>query len=352
MMPSVPPELKPTIKRNLPLITFFSRTWILFIFMLLSNYLVLWQHHFGEMVQEGVIVNPGWTLFEKIGAVMYVPALGSAVFWFYLLMLHLFFRETLDKDAHNGTYITDWRALSSGDRMWMNVILRVGFFIGFCILFASAAKGAEPDQVARWSYATINPHWSIALDCNVAIFKRNMTRYEAITKMRTNGVPATIIFGLHQRESSGNFRCHPHEGSPLTGRTRYIPKGRLPLPDKPPFTFEQSAVDAYYVVDRLDKINWSDLQDALQGIESFNGLGYQNYHPDVPSPYLWNGLLINGKATRGKYTGDGRFDRTATDQQLGVAAILMRLKQAGYKCPWDAALYIPLPPTFDQNHKW
>ena len=74
----------------------------------------------------------------------------------------------------------------------------------------------------------------------------------------------------------------------------------------------------------------------MQGIESFNGLGYQKYHPDVPSPYVWNGLLINGKATRGKYTGDGRFDRTAVDQQLGVAAILMRMKEQGVILRWDA----------------
>lgn len=202
------------------------------------------------------------------------------------------------------------------------------------ILFSSQSKGAVPDQEARWKSATINPHYSISLDINVALFKRNMERYQKITAMKSNGVPPSIIFCLHQRESSGNFRCHPHEGSPLTGRTRYVPKGRLPSPD-PPYTFEQSAADAYYVVDRLDRVDWENTQAALQGIESFNGLGYQNYHPDVPSPYLWNGLLLNGRATRGKYTGDGKFDRMAVDQQLGVAAIILRMRESGIPAPWD-----------------
>jgi lysozyme family protein len=342
MLPIIPEDAKPTVlKSNIPIVTFFARTWMLFLFMLASNYAVLNQHEFGQVIEytkagTRVLVAPGHTLFEMLGAVLYVPALASVVMWVYLLMIHLFFRDTLDKDAHNGVYIADWRALNSADRMWMNVVLRVGFFIGFCILCASMAKGAVgsvPDQEARWQAARINPHYSIALDLDVALFKRNAARYQAITDLRANGVPASVLFCLHQRESSGNFRCHPHEGSPLTGRTRFVPKGRLPKVP-PPYTFEQSAEDAYYVVDRLDLVNWKSVQEALQGIESFNGLGYQKYHPTVPSPYVYNGLLINGKATRGKYTGDGKFDRTAVDQQLGCAAILLRMQEQGIKTPW------------------
>jgi lysozyme family protein len=193
------------------------------------------------------------------------------------------------------------------------------------ILCISPARGEVPDQETRWRAAKINPRSVIALDANIALYQKLTQRYRKIEAMRRNGVPAPIVFCLHQRESSGSFLCHPHEGSPLTHRTRYIPKGRLPYPD-PPYSFEQSAEDAYYVCDKLDKPNWCRLQDRLQAIESFNGLGYQKYHPDVPSPYLWSGTTIY---SRGKYTGDGRFDRAAIDKQLGVAAILKRMEQRG-----------------------
>lgn len=342
MKPTVPLSKQPWIASNIPFVTFFSRssTWLLTGFVLVSQWAIHWKRPLWWTQLPGLTDGtPGeWvpiTLYDWLGAFLTVPAFVGVLMWVWSFVIHLFFRGSIDKDTHDGTYIADWEKLTSFERSMLHVVIRVGFWIGLCILCSSMAKGAEPDQVARWTQATINPAWSIALDCNVAIFKHNLERYETITRMRPNGVPANIIFGLHQRESSGNFRCHPHEGSPLTGRTRYVPKGRLPLPAQPPFTFEQSAADAYYVVDRLDLVNWTNLQQALQGIESFNGLGYQKFHSDVPSPYLWNGLLINGRATRGKYTGDGKFDRYATDKQLGVAAILMRLRQAGYKCSWD-----------------
>lgn len=340
--PLVPLADRPRITRNIPLLAFFSRasTWYVVIFMLAAQWSIHWKHPLWWNQLPGLPDGtPGeWipvTLYDWLGAILYIPALCSVIFFVWMLALHLFFRQTIDKDTHDGTYLCDWSTLSSAERIRYTTWIRVGFFIGFCILCAGLAKGDVPDQKARWEASAINPSFSIALDLSVDQFKRNITRYETIARMRPNGVPATVIFCLHQRESSGNFRCHPHEGSPLTGRTRYVPKGRLPLPAQPPFSFEQSAADAYYVVDRLDLVSWNDVQAALQGIESFNGLGYQKFHPDVASPYVWNGLLIRGRATRGKYTGDGHFDRYAVDKQLGCAAMLMRLRLAGFRLPWD-----------------
>lgn len=346
-MPEVATIDKPILKHNIPLVTFISRYWMYLIFTVLANYAIL-SKHVWKWVQLPAARDgtPGdWvpmTTVDYCGALIYVPAMCSLVFMLFLLTRHLYFRATIDQDTHDGTYIADWRACSSFQRIAVTTAYTIGFLIAFAIIGASMARGADrstgsvPDQEARWQAARINPAFSIALDLDVALFQRNQARYQIITAMRENGVPASIIFGLHQRESSGNFRCHPHEGSPLTARTRYVPKGRLPLPANPPFTFEQSATDAYYVCDRLDLVAWKSAQAALQGIESFNGLGYQKFHPDVPSPYLWNGTLINGRATRGKYTGDGHFDRNAVDKQLGVAAILLRLREQGIKAPWDS----------------
>lgn len=344
--PEIAPKDRPWISSNIPLVTFFSRssTWLIIFFVLLFQWAI---HYRGPLPFPGLWWTqlpgspdgtPGeWvpiTLYDWLGAFLTVPAFVGVAMFVWSLVMHLFFRGTVDKDTHDGTLIADWNLLSAYERSYIHMLIRVGFWIGICILCSSLAKGAEPDQKARWNAATINPAYSIALDVAVSLYNQNAHRYEKIELMRANGVPAAILFCLHQRESSGNFRCHPHEGSPLTGRTKYVPRGRLPYPD-PPYTFEQSAEDAYYVVDRLDLVNWKDAQGALQGIESFNGLGYQKYHPDVPSPYVWNGLLIGGRATRGKYTGDGKFDRFAVDKQLGCAAILMRLREKGVKLSWE-----------------
>jgi lysozyme family protein len=155
-------------------------------------------------------------------------------------------------------------------------------------------------------------------------------RYAAVEAMRKPGVPAPVLFCLHYRESDNNFRCHPHEGSPLTHRTRFIPKGRIPAPAMPPFTFEQSAEDAYYVCDRLDRRDWLHLAPALQAIEGFNGLGYQR-PGRPPSPYLWAGTTLERP---GKFIADGRFDPTARDAQLGCAAILKRMRERGIAIPF------------------
>lgn len=185
-------------------------------------------------------------------------------------------------------------------------------------------------QEERWLGAELNPKDLIRLDKCVEQFRLDEDRYRTIERMRKNGVPAPIIFALHGRESTWNFRRHLHEGSPLTGRTKYVPKGR-PLRPDPPYTFEQSAEDALYSLKGLERINWLSRGDSLQAIEAYNGLGYQRYHKDVLSPYLWAGTSLY---TSGKYVADGKFSRTAIDKQLGCAAILMRMEQRGVKLVW------------------
>lgn len=181
---------------------------------------------------------------------------------------------------------------------------------------------AFPFQEERWRAAEIRAAEIPRLDKAVARFRRTESRYRGIERQRPNGVPGEVVFALHGRESTWDFTRHLHEGSPLTRRTRNIPKGRPPVPD-PPYTFEQSAEDALYVLKRLDHVNWRSLGDSLQAIEAYNGLGYQRYHPDVPSPYLWSGTSLY---TRGKYVADGKFSPAAVDKQLGCAAILKRLE--------------------------
>jgi lysozyme family protein len=177
-------------------------------------------------------------------------------------------------------------------------------------------------QEKRWNAAQIRPAWKSRIDDAVSRYLRTRPHYQRIENMRpAPSVPARVIFVLHGRESTWNFGKHLHEGSPLSGRTRWIPKGR-PKRGTPPFTFEQSAEDALYLLKDMENWNWSNMESLLQNIETYNGLGYQKYRKGTPSPYLWSGTTVY---ERGKYVADGRFSAIAVDKQIGCAAILKAL---------------------------
>ncbi len=187
------------------------------------------------------------------------------------------------------------------------------------------ATGRYAWQSTLWYSAKLRPDWIGRLDKVISRSLLYRQRYEQIEGMRDNGVPWFVVAGLHERESSQSFARHLHEGSPLTGRTRYVPAGRIPH-IAPPYTFEQSAEDALYVLKDMDSTRWDDLNESLQRIEAYNGLGYQKYHRDVSSPYLWSGTSHH---SRGKYTSDGKFSHTAIEQQIGVAALILLMNERG-----------------------
>lgn len=294
------------MKWNVPIITFLQRTWLLLVAAIAFTLLSLND-----------------TVFQKFGAIVYIPSLVLWVMWSSLLAIHLFFRQTVDLDAHTGKYLNDWNSLTPFQRTLLAVIIRIGLIVGFCILCAGLARGDEPDQEARWMSAAINPKSTIALDADVSLYRRLSPRYLRVEVIRLNGVPAPVIFCLHQRESSGSFMCSLAQGDPLTHRSRHVPRGRIPNVD-PPYTWEQCAFDALYVVDRLDRKDWCYLSPRMDAIEGYNGFGYRSR--GIPSPYLWSGTSIY---TRGKFTRDGHFDRMAIDGQLGCAAILKRMQERG-----------------------
>lgn len=175
-----------------------------------------------------------------------------------------------------------------------------------------------------WDSVAIDPAHTYRVDKAVALYLDTKPVYERIEKMRKGGVPAPVVFTLHGRESSWNFRKHMHEGSPLTGRTRWVPKGR-PKRGNPPFTFEESAEDALYLLKDMEFIAWTKCHDALYQIEKYNGLGYLLYRP-IHSPYLWAGSQHYHK---GKYASDGVYDPYLVDRQLGCATLLKRMQERG-----------------------
>lgn len=174
------------------------------------------------------------------------------------------------------------------------------------------------------------PHATIALDKLVDRYRRTTAAYQAVQAMKPNGVPAPVAFCLFYREADNDFADSPAQGDPLTHRSRNVPARRIPG-KTPPFKWSDAAFDAYYVCDRLDLWDWRTVGSTLGAIESFNGTGYARYHPAVPSPYLRSGTTLY---SRGKYVSDGRFDPSAVDKQMGVAAILKRFGERGVVLPF------------------
>jgi lysozyme family protein len=145
----------------------------------------------------------------------------------------------------------------------------------------------------------------------------NQSRYEQVEG--SCGVPWQVIAALHHREASGSFKCHLHNGDPLTARTVHVPSGR-PAIGQPPFSWEYSAADALNMK-HLRDVNWKDLDAVLDAIERYNGLGYR--HKGLPSPYLWAGTDVYHS---GKYVADGHYDPLTVDMQPGCVGILKNLR--------------------------
>lgn len=199
-----------------------------------------------------------------------------------------------------------------------------------CLLAPFLARAERPDQAARWQSARINPRDTIYLDRLVTRWKRTASDYQIVQTMKANGVPAVVAFCLFYREADNDMTKSPAQGDTLMHPSRNEPTGRIPG-KTPPFKWAEAAFDAYYVCDKLDRKDWRTMATTLAAIESFNGRGYAKYHPDVPTPYLWSGTNLY---TRGKYVRDGRFDPYAVDEQVGVAAILLRMKERGIDLPF------------------
>jgi len=138
------------------------------------------------------------------------------------------------------------------------------------------------------------------------------------------GIPWYFIAVIHNMESGMNFTKHLHNGDPLTARTVQVPAGR-PRQGNPPFTWEESAVDALTLRKIGASTDWS-LSGMLYQMEGYNGWGYRLYHAHVLSPYLWG---FSNHYTSGKYVKDGTWSDTAVSKQCGTAVVLRRLAEKG-----------------------
>ena len=170
----------------------------------------------------------------------------------------------------------------------------------------------------------------------ISAINKARIRYEEVSA--SSGVPWQVIGIIHQREGSGNFRTHLHNGDPLSARTVNVPKGR-PLVWLPPSSWEASAHDALACDELIDLTWWADVPTTLYRMERYNGLGYRAH--GILSPYLWAGT---NHYTSGKFTADGHFDPQAVDQQPGAVGILKMLNYGAAPIPTNQVATTATPP--------
>lgn len=168
----------------------------------------------------------------------------------------------------------------------------------------------------------IRPERVSAVDTIVSKLQTNRNRYEQVGE--SAGIPWFFVAVIHNMEASLSFTRHLHNGDPLTGRTFHVPRGR-PVKGNPPFTWEESAVDALNIRKLNAQTDWS-LSGLLYQVEGYNGWGYRLYHPHVLSPYLWS---FSNHYKSGKYVADGTWSDTAVSKQCGAAVLLRRMAETG-----------------------
>ncbi len=185
------------------------------------------------------------------------------------------------------------------------------------------ANPYHDEYVMRFAACLVLPAHLAAVDVLVDKLVRLRPRYDKVGA--ATATPWWFLAAVHSLEADLSFRSHLHNGDPLTARTTHVPAGR-PAVGEPPFTWEQSAIDAITMRKRVDPWDGWTLPDALCRLERYNGLGYRRLRPPMPSPYLWS---FSNQYTAGKYVSDGRYDPHAVSHQCGGATIWKRMEQRG-----------------------
>ena len=187
---------------------------------------------------------------------------------------------------------------------------------------ATLTKSLRREYTLLYKSCLIRPARKAVVDRIARGLAANRARYEKVAS--AVGLPWYVVAVIHSMEAGGDFSRHLHNGDPLTARTTHVPAGR-PATGNPPFTWEQSAIDALTYQGLGKWKDWS-VPGALYKLEGYNGWGYRDHHSQVLSPYLWS---FSNHYARGKYVADGKFSATAISQQCGAAVLLKRLQDGG-----------------------
>lgn len=181
----------------------------------------------------------------------------------------------------------------------------------------------KDEYAALWAEMAIKKDRIDDSDRIVDRIIENKNKYQLVEKI--SGVPWYVIAVIHTLEANGNFDSHLHNGDPLTAKTVQVPSGR-PTAGQPPFSWEESALDALHY-DHLTSISDWSVEHIAFILERFNGWGYRKYHSEVKSPYLWS---FSNHYVKGKYVADGKWSPTAISKQCGAMVIIKRLIDGGH----------------------
>lgn len=172
----------------------------------------------------------------------------------------------------------------------------------------------RPEYSRLLSVMTVRPDRRKQIDDAAVKLIGLKTRWQPISDQ--NGVPVVFMATSFEREASSNFAKNPAQGWSWRSKSRIIPYNG-PFP-----SWQAAALEAYRLngLDRVGRDNWTWELLCFYG-ETFNGFGYRDYHA-MHSPYLWAGTNIQ---KIGKYTGDGRFDPSHWDMQIGIIPVARRM---------------------------
>lgn len=134
-------------------------------------------------------------------------------------------------------------------------------------------------------------------------------------------IPWFVVACIHHRESSLSFTKCLHNGDPLPGPTKRVPKGRGPFKSWKDAAIDALTLDNYPPMPKI----WN-VPSMLKFMEQYNGGGYLKR--GMPSCYLWS--YTDVVWPKGRFTYDGVFDPNAdANDYPGVVSILKRLEALG-----------------------
>lgn len=148
------------MKNNVPILTLVPRIWLLLVFAILTNTAALtnhpiidqhWEHTYseshhatnGEWVhgnEETWTLVPAKTLFDMLGAALYVPAIVSLAALCWATVMHFHFRRTVDAYIHSGDFAANFTAARPELKLMLTAALLCCFFLGICWIAASVGK--------------------------------------------------------------------------------------------------------------------------------------------------------------------------------------------------------------------
>lgn len=183
---------------------------------------------------------------------------------------------------------------------------------------ASLNQQLTSEYKQLFNSCTIRSEKFAELDRTIKLILAGRSRYEAI-QAKIN-VPWYFTGIIHCLEGGLDFTRHLHNGDSLAGKTKNVPSGR-PKSGSPPFTWEDSAVDALQLKSLDRWTDWS-ISGTLFQFERYNGFGYRPH--GINSPYLWS---FSTHYLKGKFVKDGIFNENAGSKQCGAAVLLRRMSE-------------------------